>query len=268
MESIKKLENQAIEAAFNNNWELAIILNKKILKFDKNNIDAILRLGFAYFQKQEFEKAKTIYKKTLKIQPNNSVILNYLKKIEIIENKKKEDRKVIQSLANPEIFLEIPGKTKSVSLVNLGQKETLAKLNIGEELIMTIKRRRVIIKTKNNEFVGNLPDDIGKRMIILIKGGNKYSLFIKEISLTNVIIFIKEEKKSKKFQRFISFPFSANNKNLLEIKNEEEKNNEEIDEEILSDDLEKLAESLIEEKEDYFSFETSLNDDFEEKEEE
>jgi Flp pilus assembly protein TadD, contains TPR repeats len=265
MENVKKLENQAIEAAFNNNWKEAINLNKEILKIDKNNLDAILRLGFAYFQNQEFKKAKTIYQEGLKIQPNNPVILNYLKKIEIIEKKKKEDKKINSFLANPELFLEIPGKTKSVALVNLGQKETLAKLNIGEEVILTIRRRRVVVKTKNNEFVGNLPDDIGKRMIILIKGGNQYSVFIKEISLNNVVVFIKEEKKSKKLQRFISFP-SSTTKNLLEMKNEEEKNDEEGEEEILSDDLEKLAESLIEEKEDYLPFDSSLNEDFEEEE--
>jgi len=265
MDILKKLENQAIEAAFNNNWEKAINLNKEILKIDKNNLEALMRLGFAYFQKQEFKKAKITYQKGLKIQSNNPVILNYLKKIEIFKNKKKANKKINHCLANPELFLEIPGKTKSVPLVNLGQKEILAKLNIGEELILTIKRRRVVVKTRDNEFVGNLPDDIGKRMIILIKGGNQYSVFIKEISLSNVIIFIKEEKKSKKLQRFISFPSSVT-KNLLEIKNEE-KNEEEGEEEIITDDLEKLAESLLEEKEDYLPLNSSLNDDFEEEEE-
>jgi Flp pilus assembly protein TadD, contains TPR repeats len=133
MENIKKLETQAVEAAFNNNWKEAINLNKEILQIDKNNLDAILRLAFAYFQNQEFKKAKSIYKKGLKVQPNNPVILNYLKKIDIIEKKKSEAEKISRALVNPEIFLEIPGKTKSVALVNLGQKEILAKLNIGEK---------------------------------------------------------------------------------------------------------------------------------------
>jgi len=266
MEEVKKLENQAVEAAFNNKWNEAISLNKKILNIEEKNFDAMLRLGFAYFQKQEFKKAKTIYQKGLKIQPNNPVIINYLKKIEVIEKNKKMNQKMNNILTNPELFLEIPGKTKSVTLVNLGQKEVIAKLNIGEEVNLIIRRRRIAVKTKNNEFVGNLPDDIGKRLIILIKGGNQYLVFIKEISLNNIVVFIKEEKKSKKLQRFISFPSSAT-KNFLEMRNEEERS-EENEEEIDNEDLEKLAEKFIEEKENYLSFDSSLNEDFEENEEE
>ena len=74
MDEIRNLEKQAIDAAFNNHWQEAINLNKKILKLDKNNLEAILRLGFSYFQLQKFDEAKKIYQKGLKIQPNHPVI--------------------------------------------------------------------------------------------------------------------------------------------------------------------------------------------------
>jgi len=269
MEPIQKLQQQAIDAAFNNQWQEAINLNKKILKIDKKNLEAILRLGFAYFQQQEYEKAKKIYKKGLKIQPNNPVILNYLKKIGLVE-KKKEKNNSSSYLADPELFLEIPGKTKSVNLVNLGQKKVLAKLNIGQPLILNIKRRRIIIKNKENEFVGSLPDDIGKRLILLIKGGNKYACFVKDVSLNHLVVFLKEEEKSNKMRRFISFPlkYNQNISKMIEQVGEEEVAMKE--EELIDDDsemsenadIEELAKELTEEKEeDYFYFSPSNDED-------
>jgi len=277
MDEIKNLEKQAIDAAFSNNWQEAVKLNKKILKLDKKNLEAILRLGFSYFQLQRFDEAKKIYQKGLKIQPNHPVILNYLQKIEAIEERKEKEKTQKKIVFDPELFLEIPGKTKSVALVNLGQKNVLAKLSIGQKVLPLIRRRKVIIKTENNEFIGNLPDDIGKRLIILIKGGNKYLAFIKEVSLNRVVVFLKEEEKSKKFKNIISFPSLAT-KNFSKIMKKEEENkedeenleetNEELPEELLeSHDLEKLAETLTEEKEeDYLSFVPEDEENFEEEE--
>jgi len=270
MEEIKTLEKQAIEAAFSNQWEEAIKLNKKILELDKNNLDAILRLGFAYFQKQEFNQAKKIYQKGLKLQPNHPVIINYLQKIDVMFKKRKEKKEKLNPiLANPELFLEVPGKTKSVALVNLGQKNILAKLSIGQPVSLFLKRRKIIIKTEKGEFVGNLPDDIGKRMIILIKGGNKYSAFIKEVSLNRVVVFLREENKSKKLKHFISFPSSLT-KNFSEIIKEEKMDEEAMEsaeeDDFTLDDLEKIAESLGEEKEDYLPFNPSDEDNLEEEE--
>jgi len=272
MDEIKTLEKQAIEAAFNNNWQEAITFNKKILKIDKANLEAILRLGFSYFQLQKFDEAKKIYQKGLKIQSNHPVILNYLQKIQAIEEKKEKNKTQKKIVFDPELFLEIPGKTKSVTLVNLGQKSVLAKLSIGQRLLLLIRRRKVIVKTENNEFVGNLPDDIGKRLIILIKGGNKYLAYVKEVSLSRVVIFLKEEEKSKKFKNIVSFP-SAATKNFSKIikeenlETQEENEMEETDEEINVNDLEKLAETLIEQKEeDYLSFIPEEEETFEEEE--
>jgi hypothetical protein len=69
MDEIKNLEKQAIDAAFNNHWQEAINLNKKILKLDKNNLEAILRLGFSYFQLQSLMRQKKSIKKALKFNP-------------------------------------------------------------------------------------------------------------------------------------------------------------------------------------------------------
>jgi len=87
MEDLLILEKQAVEAAINSNWLICINVNKKIIKIDKENIDAYLRLGFAYFQSNDLKNATKIYKKLLKLQPNNLTAKENLEKIKILKEK-------------------------------------------------------------------------------------------------------------------------------------------------------------------------------------
>lgn len=248
---LEQLKEKAIDAAIKSQWDLAIELNKKILIAEPSDIEALLRLGFALLQKGEIKEAKKYYLKAAKIQPGNQISLNYLEKIKILEGKKvSKNKRDHLSYLNPNLFLDLPGKTKSVSLVNLGQIKTLAKLKIGQKLIFKIKKRRLEARTEDNEYVGALPDDISKRLIIFIKEKSEYSCFVKEVTKKNIEVFIREEKKGKKVSRYLSFPknLSQDLKNIEEI--QEENNEEETDQEEDVLDLEKLAEE-IEEKEFY-----------------
>jgi len=261
MEDIQLLEQSAINAAITANWEEAISLNEKIIKKDKKNIDAYLRLGFAYLQKGKIKKAKEIYRKAKKLQPENYLIEENLEKIKILESKK------IFHLSpknlNPYAFLEISGKTKSISLVNCGQKIILASLSIGQEVILVPKKRRIEIRTKNKDYIGCLPDDISKRLIIFMKAGSVFSSFIKEANLKNVIVFLKEEKRGKRVARYASFPINSQ-ANLSNINFEETESKEEDIEEISDNDLEKLAESLINEEKEYLPYEPEDREEVEE----
>lgn len=262
------LKDRAIEAAIKGKWEKAIKLNQKIINQIPDDLEAHLRLGYAYLQIGDLSQAKKTYLKALKIQPGNKIASNNLEKIKIlIRNhqplKSKNNKKIN---IDPNIFLDIPGKTKVVSLVNLGQINVLAKLEIGQKVNLKIKKRRIEIRTENNEYVGALPDDISKRLIIFIKGGSQYLGYIKEVSKKNVDVFIKEIKKRGKFKQYPSFP--KNIQTDLKIITGEEILETENQDEITDDepiDFEKLAEEL-EEKESYpeINQEEEFEEEFEE----
>lgn len=264
MDEIQQLEKQAVEAAINNDWKISIEINKKIINLDKNNLDAYLRLGFAYFQSGKLNEAKKTYLKILKIQPNNPTAKKNYEKIKILLEKKltKEINNTNLSL-DPNIFMDVPGKTKIVQLVNCGQKVVLAKLNIGEEVFLVPKKRRIEIRNKNKEYIGCLPDDLSKRLSIFIKAGSQFQVLIKESNLKNATVFIKEIKRGNKVKRYITFPININS-NLQNIQDQSDDQSNE-DEEISLDELEKLAESLTEEKEqDYYGIEQETNEEDEE----
>jgi len=261
MKDISNLEKQAIDNAMNGLWVDAIKFNESIIKIDKKNIEAYLRLGFANLQINKIRKAKQFYLLALKIQPKNNFIKKSLEKIKILDSKK-----LISSNTtplDPLIFVDIPGKTKTVNLVNCGPKSVLAKLTVGQKVFLISKKRRVEIRTECKEYVGCLPDDLSKRLAIFIKNGGIFSVYIKETSLKNITVLIKEEKKGTKMMKFVAFP-SDLSVNLSRMENSSgEEINEEDSEEISLLDLEKLAENLSNEEKEYLPFEEEKNEESE-----
>ncbi len=252
MKDFSILEKQAIDDAMNGHWNEAIKLNEDIIKIDKKNIEAYLRLGFAYLQTNKIKKAKQYYSQALKIQPNNNFIKKNLERIKILESKKLTY--LNSPPVDPLLFVDIPGKTKTVSLVNCGPKSVLAKLTVGQKVFLINKKRKVEIRTENKEYAGCLPDDLSKRLAIFIKNGGIFSVYIKETSLKHTVVLIKEEKKGAKMTRFIAFPANSDI-NLSRLENSSgEEINEEDTEEISLLDLEKLAENLNNEEKEYLPF--------------
>lgn len=258
MEGIEILENQAVDAAVNFDWKGAIEINNKIIKLDKKNLSAYLRLGFASLQTKNYTAAVKYYRKALRIQPSSSVAQQNLERLKILSSKSGKTQKKIPISLDPNLFLEIPGKTKSVSLVNLGQKNILAQSLAGQEVYFKIKKRKVEIRSKDNEYTGSLPDDLSRRLLVFLKAKSRYKVYIKEATLNKITVFISEEKKGKKVSQYLSFPKNIQSP-LEEIPDENVQDEEysEVDEA----DLEKLAETLTSEEKEYLPYKPEDEDE-------
>lgn len=249
MENIEQLENQSIEAAVKFDWQKAVTLNKKILKLDKSNLSAYLRLGFATSQNYNFTEAIKHYKKALRLQPSNNIARENIERLKVLQTRSGKKNKKSAMNLDPNLFLESTGRTKSAGLVNIGQKNILAHLTVGEEVDLKFKKRRVEIRTKDNEYIGNLPDDLSRRLLVFLKAKSTYKVYIKEANLNKVNVFIREESKGKKVQHYMSFPQNIQSQ-ITQMQNDKE-NEEDSDVEGGEMDLEKLADNLttVEEKE-------------------
>lgn len=194
------LKKQAILTALKGDWQNAISLNKDLIKENSQDIDALNRLALAYTITGKINQAKTTYLKVVKIDPLNSIALRNLKKI-------KEKVFKVNSNSNYYInnkFLEEPGKTKVIELVNIAQPKIIEQLRTGQSLNLSIKRLKIFI-LDDKQYIGVLPDDIGKRLIKFIKGGCQYEAYTKSASAHKITIFVKELKKSSRYRSHPSF---------------------------------------------------------------
>lgn len=207
---LEQLSSLATSVALKGDWEAAIRLNKEIVRSDQKDIDALNRLGHAYTEVGLIPEAMRAYRKVLKIDPYNGIATKNLKRLKAIKGKaKKQPRRLRPNGTSPlleNLFLEVPGKTITVNLVDLAEPKVLVIVNCADRLQLRPKKHQITITTDDGVYLGKLPDNLAARMIRLITGGNRYEAFVKSVSDDQLKVFLKETKRAKRFASVYSFP--------------------------------------------------------------
>lgn len=201
------LIKKAINAALSNDWEEAINKNLEIHEKNPQDVDTLNRLAFAYTRLCNPDEAKKIYKMILKIDKYNIIALKNLEKINSFpkNTKSKLPKKDSSIPFAPSLFIEEPGKTKSLALTNLAPPSVLSDICIGDNVLLNPKKHSLEVRLADNTYIGALPDDIAFRLLHLIKGKNSYEVHIKNVTKNNITVFIRELKRGKRFYSQPSF---------------------------------------------------------------
>jgi tetratricopeptide (TPR) repeat protein len=197
---MEPLKSQAIHTALTGDWNSAVSLNQTILQDYPDDIDTLNRLAFAYASIGNIKEAKSLYQKVLMLDAQNPIALRNLKRL---NGGAASSHHPIQM---NNIFIEEPGKTKVIELINVAEKKLLSKLRAGEHVTLQVKRMKIFILDGEKQYLGMLPDDVGRRLLDFINGGNEYEAYVKTIDNLRLLVFIKETKRSVRFKNQPSFP--------------------------------------------------------------
>jgi tetratricopeptide (TPR) repeat protein len=192
----------AINLALSGKWEESIKINREIICQNPEDTEALNRLARAYAEIGKKSEACEFTKKVLKIDPVNPIALKCLEKWK----NGRENGIHSQNHFSTETFLEEPGKTKLVSLLNIGDGKIFAGLDPGEEVKLFCHAHKVSINTLDGKYIGRLPDDLAARLRNLIKSGNKYQVLMKSVDPKEIKVFIRELEKDSKVKNIPSFP--------------------------------------------------------------
>ncbi|MBI3342454.1 tetratricopeptide repeat protein [Candidatus Curtissbacteria bacterium] len=203
VQDLQILAQLAAQAALSSDWQEAILINKKILGVNENDVEALNRTARAHVCLGELEKAQKIYKKVLELDPYNIIANKNMEKISKSSGNGHKSIVFNYNLSN--LFLSEPGKTKVLNLINLAPPNVLALLNYGEQVSLNVKTHAVSITSTDGVYLGALPDDIAHKLITFITGGNKYEAFVKSVSPKSLTIFVREIERSEKFTNQPSF---------------------------------------------------------------
>jgi tetratricopeptide (TPR) repeat protein len=182
----KDLPKKAIRLALLGKWEEAIKANKKILKNNPSDTEALNRLSKAYYETGKCKKALSLTKKVLKIDPQDQIATKCQEKYSL-----KKPSKSNISLTKITSFIEQPGKTKITQLVQLGNKNTLLTLCTGEKLTLKAGKHKVSVQNQQGDYIGKIPDDIAKTLIISQVKLTIPKAHVKCASSTNVKVFLR-----------------------------------------------------------------------------
>ncbi|OGG13921.1 hypothetical protein A2875_00975 [Candidatus Gottesmanbacteria bacterium RIFCSPHIGHO2_01_FULL_46_14] len=196
----------AIAQALRQNWKGATIINSELVKMDKDDIDAINRLGFAFMKLGQITHAKRIFEQALKIDPYNQIALKNNKRLTTL--KRKDVSAPVGQNLSPLLFLEEPGKTKIVALVNPPPAHMLLTLTSGQEVTLKPRNHCVEIRTGKNAYLGALPDDLSFKLLKFLNGGNRYQVHVKSIGKNFLTVIIRELERGSQFANSPSFTAS------------------------------------------------------------
>lgn len=185
---MEELEKSAVKAALNTDWDNAVLLNKKILKIDSDNIEALLRLSYAFFSKSDLVSAKKIARQVIKRDDSNKVAKKLIEKCDM---GKKVNGRHTPVKTNLKAFSVNYGNTKLVKLVLVAPTSTLITLIPGESLDLVISPNKVSVETCENVRIGRLPDDIASH--VWSNRDKKHEAVLKSVDGNNVSILLCEK---------------------------------------------------------------------------
>ncbi len=192
------LKSQAINTALVGDWPNAISINQLILEEDPNDIDTLNRLAFAFLSSGNPKDAKNLYEKVLMLDMKNPIAIRNLKRLHDVNLKR-------TTITINNLFIEEPGKTKVMDLINIADKKVIAHLRSGEKLDLRIKRSKIFAYDLEDQFIGMLPDDICQRLIKFITSGNEYEAYVRTVDNNKISVFLREVKRVTKFKNQPSF---------------------------------------------------------------
>lgn len=168
--NVTALAKKAINAALNGNWNTAIQINEEILSKNPTDIDAKLRLGRAFIQTKQTQKAKKMFSEVLKLDPINQVAK---KNLGLISKKISGGGENNQQSARS--LIKEPGTSQEVAINLSHSRITAEDFSPGDPLTLRINKKSVsIYKTE------------GKKVTLISA--------IKENSLVRKINVVKSKK--------------------------------------------------------------------------
>lgn len=227
--SMGETSKLAIKAAFNQNWEEAIELNNQILSQDENNIDALLRIGLAYLQIQNYKLAKNSYAKVLELDPINRIALDKMKQV---KEKKTEDFVIPDN----DSLLKEPGSSIEISVEILTKGVTSEKFKFDEELILKVNGKTMSVHRNDEKqsLINYLPDQVVKGIIkaksinanITVKFIGGKDKKIKVLVTSSESVFPSEKQDIKPYIKSVNEPEMSEMIELTSDNDDESKKSE------------------------------------------
>jgi tetratricopeptide (TPR) repeat protein len=197
------LPDAAIAAALKQDWKEAIRINSAILKVQKEHVEVLLRLAYAYLKTGQLTQAKKTYERVLAVDQYNQIAQKNLRRLTTIK-KKNLTHDTVHNLS-PMMFLEEPGITKIVECIHTAQFQILSTLSAGQEVYLKPKNHCVEIRTIRDIYLAALPDDMSFKLNKLISAGNTYQVVVKSIEKNKLKVLIRELSRGKRFANQPSF---------------------------------------------------------------
>jgi tetratricopeptide (TPR) repeat protein len=198
--------DEAIAAALAGRWADAVALNRAIVDRFGADEDTLNRLGKAYTELGRFDEAREAYESALKLNPSNQIAQKNLAKLNAFRGSKNLPTAQVKVKVDVDAFIEETGKTALTQLHVHSEGDPCSKVAGGEPVKLIVAGDTMNVETTRGVYLGHLEHALGRRLIKMIEGGNKYSGAVATCDGGAVKLILRETYQDPKFYGKPSFP--------------------------------------------------------------
>ncbi len=212
----KQLVEDALQAALDGNWEVAIALNQLLIERNPNDAEAYNRVGRAKLALGKVTGARQAYTQALKADPANLIARRNLQRLDQLKDRKLEGTALgAHPMPRTKVFIEEVGKTWVDELVNVEAIQMLAEVFPGEALVLSNVDGRLVVSREDGTRLGEVESKTAERMLSLISSGYRFEVFSLGISGQSLRVILREVYRDPSMSGAVSFPRQITSRSYL-----------------------------------------------------
>jgi len=212
----KQLVEDALQAALDGNWEMAIALNQLLIERNPNDAEAYNRVGRAKLALGKVNGARQAYTQALKADPANLIARRNLQRLDQLKDRKLEGTALgAHPMPRTKVFIEEVGKTWVDELVNVEAIQMLAEVFPGEALVLSNVDGRLVVSREDGTRLGEVESKTAERMLSLISSGYRFEVFSLGISGQSLRVILREVYRDPSMSGAVSFPRQITSRSYL-----------------------------------------------------
>lgn len=210
--AIREMATVARQLAVEGRWEDSIEINQQLIERSPRDVDALNRLGKAYFELHRYRSSYEAYSAALEADPANIIARRSLERLEPLRDIEEDGEGISAKLppARYGAFVEEAGKTYVDQLIDVAPSTQLRTLSAGEKLEIHVEDNDVFFVDDEGQVVGKPEPRLARRLIYLLDKGSEYEVFVTANAGDQVRVIIREAHRGPDMGNEMSFPQQVN----------------------------------------------------------
>ena len=200
------MSRDAITLALQGDWERAAEVNRNLLDLFENDVEAMNRLGKALMELGRYDEAGEVLDRVARIAPYNSIVKRNLARLTQLEETPAPSKQVRKTGGAPQLFIEESGKSGTTVLQKPAAASVVAHIAPGDLVSLLGEKNAINVYTREEEYLGQIEPKLGRRLIRLLDGGNRYEAAIISVNDWGISIIIREAYRHPSLHDVCSFP--------------------------------------------------------------
>jgi tetratricopeptide (TPR) repeat protein len=203
---IKAKAREAVSLAMDCRWADAAMVNREIIAADPENLEACNRLGKALLETGDNDGAIAAFGRALELDPTSSIARKNLERLRAMSAAGAGSAPSTRPGLAPHLFISDSGRSAQVALAASPMGAERSCIAAGSAVALQRRGDTLAVRDESGAYLGLVPPKLGRRLLCLMDGGNRYGGAVSSVSNEAVKVILRETYQHPSQRSKVSFP--------------------------------------------------------------